>query len=178
MEKPLVQILVVVVITKLRTLWTEVENGFGWRAFRSEWVDPKRFVKYDKKWEGLAGFRVCEALIELKGKMVKIPLLGERKGREEGGLALFFFSSFSQGFRVFWDKMYLRWRKRTLRLERKEGVELSSLFKRKEGNSLGKGEKKSQRIWAFGFGTFGFFFLFAFSKSLHVAFRCYVWKNP
>ena len=30
--------------------------------------------------------------------------------------------------------MYLRWRKRTLRLGRKEGVELSSLFKRKEGN--------------------------------------------
>jgi len=53
MEKTLVQILVVVVITKLRTLWTEVENGFGWRAFRSEWVDPKRFVKYDKKWDGL-----------------------------------------------------------------------------------------------------------------------------
>ena len=27
-----------------------------------------------------------------------------------------------------------------MRLERKEGVELSSLFKRKEGNSLGKGK--------------------------------------
>jgi len=28
-EKSLVQILVVVVITKLRTFWTEVEKGFG-----------------------------------------------------------------------------------------------------------------------------------------------------
>jgi len=52
LENSLVQILVVVVITKLRTLWTEVENGFGWRAFRSELVDPKRFVKYDKKCVG------------------------------------------------------------------------------------------------------------------------------
>jgi len=52
LENTLVQILVVVVITKLRTFWTEVENGFRWRAFRSELVDPKRFVKYDKKCDG------------------------------------------------------------------------------------------------------------------------------
>jgi len=51
MEESLVQILVVVVITKLRTFWTEVEKGSGWRAFRSGWVDPKRFVQYDKKWD-------------------------------------------------------------------------------------------------------------------------------
>jgi len=72
LENTLVQILVVVVITKLRTFWTEVENGFRWRAFRSELVDPKRFVKYDKKCDGF----VKEPIIELKGKQVKIPVLG------------------------------------------------------------------------------------------------------
>jgi len=35
-EESLVQILVVVVITNMRTIWAEVENGFRWRAFRSE----------------------------------------------------------------------------------------------------------------------------------------------
>jgi len=78
LENTLVQILVVVVITKLRTFWTEVENGFRWRAFRSEWVDPKRFVKHDKKWNG---FFFLKAIIELKGKTVNIPLLGYRVGR-------------------------------------------------------------------------------------------------
>jgi len=79
-EESLVQILVVVVITNMRTIWAEVENGFRWRAFRSELVDPKRFVKYDKKCKG---FIFIKAFIELKGKLVKIPVLdfaGLRKG--------------------------------------------------------------------------------------------------
>jgi len=71
-EESLVQILVVVVITNMRTIWAEVENGFRWRAFRSELVDPKRFVKYDKKWKGFINLK---AFIELKGKLVKIPVL-------------------------------------------------------------------------------------------------------
>jgi len=57
LEESLVQILVVVVITNMRTIWAEVENGFRWRAFRSELVDPKRFVKYDKKWKGFIFYK-------------------------------------------------------------------------------------------------------------------------
>jgi len=91
MEKTIVQILVVVVITKMRTLWTEVENGFGWRAFRSEWVDPKKFFKQDKKWDGLKIY-FFKTIIELKGKMVKIPLLGEKRG------VTFF---------CFWDNVFM-----------------------------------------------------------------------
>jgi len=91
MEKPLVQILVVVVITKLRTLWTEVENGFGWRAFRSEWVDPKRFVKYDKKWEGLTGFVFVKPSSNWKGKWLKFHYLVKER---RGGKRFFFFSFF------------------------------------------------------------------------------------
>lgn len=56
-KESLVQILVVVVITNMRTIWAEVENGFRWRAFRSELVDPKRFVKYDKKWKGFIFYK-------------------------------------------------------------------------------------------------------------------------
>jgi len=127
LENPLVQILVVVVITMLRTHWTEVENGFGWRAIRSEWVDPKRFVKHDKKWDGL---NLLKAIIELKGKKVKIPLLGEFFSFfRGGGLVLFSGERESSIFGIF----KLRWRKRTLRLGRKEGAEISSLFKRKKG---------------------------------------------
>lgn len=52
-ESTLVQILVVVVITKLRSLfWTEVENGSKWKGIWFGWVDPKRFIKYEKKWGG------------------------------------------------------------------------------------------------------------------------------
>ena len=51
LEISLVQILVIVVITNLRIIWTEVENGFKRREFRFEWVDPKRLIKHYKKWE-------------------------------------------------------------------------------------------------------------------------------
>ena len=46
---------------------------------------------------------VCEALIELKGKTVKIPLLGERKGGEAGFFFQFGFF-FASTFGCFWDK--------------------------------------------------------------------------
>ena len=49
MENSLVQILVAVVITDVRFIWTEVENGFKLRAIRFELVDPKRFVKHYNK---------------------------------------------------------------------------------------------------------------------------------
>jgi len=124
MEKTIVQILVVVVITKMRTLWTEVENGFGWRAFRSEWVDPKRFFKQDKKWDGLKIYFLKPSL-NWKGKWLKFHYLVKKK---RGNFLLFF------------GIMYLWWHKRTLRLERKEGVELSSLFKRKE-------EGVGKKVW-------------------------------
>jgi len=116
LENTLVQILVVVVITKLRTFWTEVENGFRWRAFRSELVDPKRFVKYDKKCKG---FIQIKTLIELKGKLVNIPVLDFAVGGNSGcfGIIIMF-----------------RWRKWTLRLWVKEGIEISFLFKRKKAN--------------------------------------------
>jgi len=74
LENTLVQILVVVVITKLRTLWTEVENGFRWRAFRSEWVDPKRFVKHDKKWDG---FKFLNPSSNWKGKRLTFRYLAK-----------------------------------------------------------------------------------------------------
>jgi len=53
LEKRLVQILMVVANSKMRSFTTEVDNGFRWSVFRSELVDPKRFVKYDKKCEKL-----------------------------------------------------------------------------------------------------------------------------
>jgi len=52
-DKPLVQILVAVVITDVRPIWTEVENGYRLRAIRSVLVDPKRFVQSDNKGEEL-----------------------------------------------------------------------------------------------------------------------------
>jgi len=116
LEESLVQILVVVVITNMRTIWAEVENGFRWRAFRSELVDPKRFVKYDKKCKG---FIQIKTLIELKGKLVNIPVLDFAVGGNSGcfGIIIMF-----------------RWRKWTLRLWVKEGIEISFLFKRKKAN--------------------------------------------
>jgi len=54
LEKALVPILVVVVITEMRSFRTEVEKGSRRRAIRSGLVDPKRFVKYDKKCEEFA----------------------------------------------------------------------------------------------------------------------------
>jgi len=55
-------------------------------VIRFEWVDPKRFVKYDKKWEG---FLKIEFFGELKGNVVKIPQ------QELEGLGS-----------PFWDKYY------------------------------------------------------------------------
>lgn len=77
-ESTLVQILVVVVITKLRSLfWTEVENGSKWKGIWFGWVDPKRFIKYEKKGGGVQDI---SSRVELKGKIVKILLLDERSG--------------------------------------------------------------------------------------------------
>ena len=79
-ESTLVQILVVVVITKLRSLfWTEVENGSKWKGIWFGWVDPKRFIKYEKKWGG-DWWRISSR-VELKGKIVKILLLDEEGGK-------------------------------------------------------------------------------------------------
>ena len=74
-DKPLVQILVAVVITDVRPIWTEVENGYRLRAIRSVLVDPKRFVQSDNK-----GGEFFEFLIESKGKLVKIPVLCDGGG--------------------------------------------------------------------------------------------------
>jgi len=73
-DKPLVQILVAVVITDVRPIWTEVENGYRLRAIRSVLVDPKRFVQSDNKGEEFV------FLIESKGKLVKIPVLCDGAG--------------------------------------------------------------------------------------------------
>jgi len=102
LENTLVQILVVVVITKLRTFWTEVENGFRWRAFRSEWVDPKRFVKHDKKWDG---FKFLNPSLNWKGKRLTFRYLV--KGWEERrrkDLSFFLFFWLDPIF--FWDICY------------------------------------------------------------------------
>lgn len=64
-------ILVVVVITEMRSFRTEVEKGSRRRAIRSGLVDPKRFVKYDKKCEEFSSKKQT-FLIESKGKNVKI----------------------------------------------------------------------------------------------------------
>lgn len=66
-------ILVVVVITEMRSFRTEVEKGSRRRALRSGLVDPKRFVKYDKKCEEFA----CSlSSSNRKGKMLIFILLG------------------------------------------------------------------------------------------------------
>lgn len=64
-------ILVVVVITEMRSFRTEVEKGSRRRAIRSGLVDPKRFVKYDKKCEEFSSKKQT-FLIESKGKNVNI----------------------------------------------------------------------------------------------------------
>jgi len=153
LENTLVQILVVVVITKLRTFWTEVENGFRWRAFRSEWVDPKRFVKHDKKWDG---FKFLNPSLNWKGKRLTFVtwLRVEIWGRERGQLFFLFWawSNFFLGY-------LLRWRKRTLRLGRKEGVGTSALFKRKKETFFFWGEEKERGEQ--------FLFFFFFTKESH-----------
>jgi len=73
LEISLVQILVIVVITNLRIIWTEVENGFKRREFRFEWVDPKRLIKHYKKWE-LLKLNLCNSL-NRKGIGLKLPNL-------------------------------------------------------------------------------------------------------
>lgn len=132
MEKPIVQILVVVVITKMRSLWTEVENGFQWRAFRLEWVDPKRFVKHDKKCEGF--LKKFMPSLNWKGKWLKFHYLVKRGSGF--GRSPFACRVHARQLGIF---MYLRRRNRTLRLGREEGAEISSLFKRKEGSLWGGG---------------------------------------
>jgi hypothetical protein len=84
-----VPILVVVVITEMRSFRTEVEKGSRRRAIRSGLVDPKRFVKYDKKCEEFSSKKQT-FLIESKGKNVKIHFtwLGQGNGlgaKERGG---------------------------------------------------------------------------------------------
>jgi len=101
LENTLVQILVVVVITKLRTFWTEVENGFRWRAFRSEWVDPKRFVKHDKKWDG---FLFENPSSNWKGKRLTFRYLA--KGRKSLWGRGNFFSRNGSYPLFFWDICY------------------------------------------------------------------------
>jgi len=111
-----VPILVVVVITEMRSFRTEVEKGSRRRAIRSGLVDPKRFVKYDKKCEEFSSKKQT-FLIESKGKNVKIHFTwlgqGNGLGAKEGGrvekgepqklpfLFLLFFSSSRLAF--FWD---------------------------------------------------------------------------
>jgi len=83
-----VPILVVVVITEMRSFRTEVEKGSRRRAIRSGLVDPKRFVKYDKKCEEFSSKKQT-FLIESKGKNVKIHFTwlgqGNGLGAKEGG---------------------------------------------------------------------------------------------
>lgn len=43
MEMPLVQILVLVVITQMRILRAEVDKGFTWTVFGCELADPNRY---------------------------------------------------------------------------------------------------------------------------------------
>jgi len=85
MDISLVQILVVVVITNVRFIWTDVENGFRLSALLSELADPKTFVKHDKKWEEFYKF-----FIESKGKQVKIPVQGKRGGATRSLLGYFY----------------------------------------------------------------------------------------
>jgi len=72
-----------------------------------------------------------------KGKRLKFRYLVKGSKREG---ERFRFLLFLRGLQLC-GIMYLRWRKRTLRLGRKEGVELSSLFKRKEGNFRKRGRR-------------------------------------
>jgi len=65
-DNPLVQILVAVVITDVRPIWTEVENGYRLRAIRSVLVDPKRFVQSDNK-----GEEFSSSSLNRKGKWLK-----------------------------------------------------------------------------------------------------------
>lgn len=104
-------ILVVVVITEMRSFRTEVEKGSRRRAIRSGLVDPKRFVKYDKKCEEFSSKKQT-FLIESKGKNVKIHFtwlgqgngLGAQRGGEAGGFTAFFFFLFSSSrLAFFWD---------------------------------------------------------------------------
>lgn len=109
-------ILVVVVITEMRSFRTEVEKGSRRRAIRSGLVDPKRFVKYDKKCEEFSSKKQT-FLIESKGKNVKIHFtwlgqgngLGAKEGGrvERGGASKtsFSFPSFFSSSRLafFWD---------------------------------------------------------------------------
>lgn len=45
MELSLLQILFVVALTKKKTFWTEVDNGFISISIKNEWVDPKEELK-------------------------------------------------------------------------------------------------------------------------------------
>jgi hypothetical protein len=99
---------VVVVITEMRSFRTEVEKGSRRRAIRSGLVDPKRFVKYDKKCEEFSSKKQT-FLIESKGKNVKIHFtwlgqgngLGAKEGGREGRGSLKNFLFFSFFFLLF-----------------------------------------------------------------------------
>ena len=166
LENTLVQILVVVVITKLRTFWTEVENGFRWRAFRSEWVDPKRFVKHDKKWDG---FKFLNPSSNWKGKRLTFRYLAKDEvwsgNSLSGGFSFWVLSNFFLGY-------LLRWRKRTLRLGRKEGVGTSALFKRKKETFSRKGEWVVEREGGLPFFFFQLCILRIFGANYRILMCC------
>merc|ERR1711916_263726 len=61
--------------------------------------------------------------------------------------------------------MYLRGRKRTLRLERKEGVELSSLFKRKEGETYFFLRRRGEFVFSLFLKKNLFFLFFRMKKK-------------
>jgi len=112
LEKRLVQILMVVANSKMRSFTTEVDNGFRWSVFRSELVDPKRFVKYDKKCEKLGSGQLgsVKFFVELKGKNVNIHLLDMIAW---GGNSL----RYSEIFKTFW------WQKWTWKPEEEDECE-------------------------------------------------------
>jgi len=73
----------------MRSFRTEVEKGSRRRAIRSGLVDPKRFVKYDKKCEEFSSKKQT-FLIESKGKNVKIHFTWLGQGREPQKLPFLF----------------------------------------------------------------------------------------
>jgi len=75
LEEPIVQILVAVVIRKMKPFSTEVNKGISKMAISWELADPKPRVKHFKKREGLGAQALVKVLESAKGKLVKIPVL-------------------------------------------------------------------------------------------------------
>jgi len=112
LEEPIVQILVAVVIRKMKSFFNWCEQGYLKMAISWELVDPKRGVKYfknERDWD----FGLVRCLESAKGKPVNIPVLDSTCGA--------ICASFG---------ICLRQRKRTSSQEKEAAAEMSFLFKR------------------------------------------------